>query len=860
MHHLVFTPHTEASYPVALLVPVIQAAEIRHSYLTGSPLSPSDVLVLDLYLAPDKKKTPMNEMRAYFTEEVIPTLNDMKVEYLLVADAEYFKAITKKPKADAYLGYATDSPYGPWKVFYIPNYRQIFYDPEKVKPRIAAALEALDDHRAGQYSDPGNGIIRFVEYPQTTSEIAAWLEKLLEWNRPLAIDIETFSLKHHTAGIGTISFCWSQHEGIAFPVDYRADGVREYNEEVRILLHSFFTRYTAKAIYHGASFDVYVLIAQLFMRDLLDTAGLLKGLSIMLRNYDCTKLITYLATNSCAGNKLGLKDQSQEFAGNYAKEGIADITKIPLKELLEYNLVDGLSTWYVHNKHWGTVQQDDQLTIYETLFKPALIDIIQMQLTGMPIDMNQVRETKALLVADEQQALKDIFASRIIEEFIHTRNEQWVAAKNLTLKKKRVTLADATQTFNPNSPDQLQQLLFEQLELPILGYTDTKQPSTDGDTLTALMSHTKNPTILALLQNLIDFKAVGKLLSSFIPAFENAVPGPDGWHYLFGNFNLGGTVSGRLSSSDPNLQNIPSSNSKGRMALYVKLIKACFKAPPGWLFCGLDFNSLEDKISALTTKDPNKIKVYTDGYDGDSLRAHAYFGKQMPDIDPTSVTSINSIAKFYPDFRQKSKDPTFALTYQGTFRTLMKNCGFSLEIAKNIEQQYQQLYAVSIAWVNARLDQASITGYIVGAFGLRVRTPLLKQVVRGISKTPFEAEAEGRTAGNALGQSYCLLNTRAGVEFNQKVRASEFKFDIKPSAHIHDAQYFVIRDDIDVLMFTNEHLVKAVQWQDDPEIYHDQVKLGGELSIFYPHWGKEITLPNGATVETIREIVAKACA
>jgi DNA polymerase-1 len=108
---------------------------------------------------------------------------------------------------------------------------------------------------------------------------------------------------------------------------------------------------------------------------------------------------------------------------------------------------------------------------------------------------------------------------------------------------------------------------------------------------------------------------------------ENAALGPDGWNYLYGNFNLGGTVSGRLSSSDPNLQNLPA-NSK-----YAKLIKSAFQAPDGWLFAGLDFASLEDRISALTTKDPNKLTVYLEGFDGHSLRAQAYFTEKMPDIE-----------------------------------------------------------------------------------------------------------------------------------------------------------------------------------------------------------------------------------
>ena len=81
----------------------------------------------------------------------------------------------------------------------------------------------------------------------------------------------------------------------------------------------------------------------------------------------------------------------------------------------------------------------------------------------------------------------------------------------------------------------------------------------------------------------------------------------------------------------------------------------------GWLFCGADFSSLEDKINALLTKDPNKLKVYIDGYDGHCLRAFSYFGDQMPDIVDT-LQSINSIKDKYPDLRSKSKAPTFLLT------------------------------------------------------------------------------------------------------------------------------------------------------------------------------------------------------
>jgi DNA polymerase-1 len=430
----------------------------------------------------------------------------------------------------------------------------------------------------------------------------------------------------------------------------------------------------------------------------------------------------------------------------------------------------------------------------------------------------------------------------------------WVEKKNTTLKKKRVTLADAKMVFNPGSHDQIRELIYEMLGLPVLGLTDSGLPSTKADIIKDLKHQTKDPMILEFLDAMIDFASVEIILTTFIPALENSILGPDGWHYLCGNFNLGGTLSGRLSSSDPNLQNLPA-NSK-----YAKLIKSCIVAPLGWVLLGLDFSSLEDRISALTTKDPNKLKVYLDGFDGHSLRAYSYWTEQMPDIDPNSVESINSIQKKYKSLRQDSKPPTFTLTYQGTYVALMKNCGFSKEEAMRIETSFQKLYKVSIDWVSHKLDQAAIDGYVTVAFGLRVRTPLLAQVIRGNKKTPKEAEAEGRSAGNALGQSWCLLNSRAWVEFMGKVRKSEYRLDIRPCAQIHDAGYALVRDDSRIIAYVNEHLVKAVQWQEHPDIAHDQVKLGGELSIFWPSWAKEIVIPNETTEAQLPEIIEKALA
>ena len=216
---------------------------------------------------------------------------------------------------------------------------------------------------------------------------------------------------------------------------------------------------------------------------------------------------------------------------------------------------------------------------------------------------------------------------------------------------------------------------------------------------------------------------------------------------------------------------------------------------------------------------------------------------------------VNRIQNEHKDLRQMSKAPSFAMQFQGTYITLMKNLGWSESQAKGVEANYKKLYQESIDWVNAKIEEAHTKGYSEGAFGLRIRTPVLAQTIYGASKLPKEAAAEARTLGNAIsGQSYGLLNNRAAVEFMQKVWASKYRYDILPVALIHDAAYFVIRDDVEVVEWTNRELIKAMQWQELPEIQHPTVKLGAALDLFWPTWATVTTLPNNADQVTIRQL------
>lgn len=803
-------------------------------------------------------KSPASVIKAYL-DELLPTLKEVGTRYLYVTDSAYFKALTKQSKAEPHLGYVLPCAIKGYEDMHVVlgvNHQVLIYKPE-AQEKIDLSLKALSDHMSGTYAAIGSDIVQSAYYLDNAIGVREALRELHQYPE-LSGDIEAFSLRFFEAGVATIGFAPSKHEGIAFAVDYEETGdpllpgINKPNPEVRAALREFLETYQGTITWHNSTYDLKVLIYSLWMEHPLDTEGLLKGLEVLTRSFHDTKIIAYLALNSTARNSYGLKDLAHEFAGNWAQSDIHDVRKIPLGDLLRYNLVDCLSTNYVKEKYWDRMVADEQLEIYNELMLPSLKTIIQMELTGMPMNLDTVQKQKALMVATVAECLAVIEDHPIIRELNQYLQETAMHKKQATLKKKIVTLEDFEDLkFNPGSPKQLQALLYEFMALPILDYTDTKQPATGDDTLKKLLNHTNNESYKQLISALRDLSKVTKILGTFIPAFEKCHLKPDGWHYLHGSFVLGGTVSGRLSSREPNLQNIPASSAYG------KAVKECFEAPPGWLFAGADFASLEDRISALTTKDPNKIKVYTDGYDGHCLRAFSYFGEQMPDIDPNSVESINSIEDRYKDLRQLSKAPTFLLTYQGTWKGLMNNCGFSVEVAKDIESKYHNLYEESGKWVQEKIKKATEDGYVTCAFGLRVRTPLLGQVMWNGGNLPYEAVEEGRTAGNALGQSYCMLNNRAANAFMQDVWASPYRLDIKPVAMIHDAIYILVRDVPEIVAFANEALTRAMQWQELPEIAHPEVKLGGALDIFWPNWSKSVTLPEIATAHEIVDVCVK---
>lgn len=809
-----------------------------------------------------------------YLDVLLPELDRLGIHTLYVADSEYFKTLTKNTKADPHLGYVLPcsiNGYNHMQVILGINYQSLVYNPT-IKSKLDLSLNTLAQHTRGSYSAPGQEIIKTAIYPDSLAAIAKTLDSLHQFPT-LTCDIEAFSLKFYQAGIGTISFSWNEHEGAAFPVDFKSieyqtkgllaqligcgyntvdsyHGFQQHNSEVKALIKKFLTEYQGTIIYHNSNYDIKVLIYELWMNNLSDYKGMLEGIDILTHNFEDTKLLAYLATNNAVSNDLSLKTLAHTFAGNYAQENIKDIRLIPLDQLLQYNLVDTLSTWYVYNKYLPIVIQEQQYELYQGLFKDSVKIILQIELVGMPIDPVKVQEAKATLekiVAEHNDYLQNC---PTIKDFHYMQLMARVEEDNKKLKTKVRTIEEVSHIqFNPGSDKQLQALIYDYLGYEIIDTTDSGAPATGGNTLAKLINHARSDRDREIFEHLIGLSKADKILTSFIPAFEQTQPLPDGSYRLYGNFNLGGTQSGRLSSSDPNMQNLPAGST------YASLIKRCFISPNGWLFCGADFSALEAMVGALLPMDPNKLRIYTEGYDSHCLNAFAYFKAQMPDIIDT-VESINSIKEKYKKLRSKSKAPTFACQYFGTWRTIMNSAGVPEDEAKSIESNYQEFYKVSIDWINGVLDKAHETGYVEGAFGLRIRTPILAQTRLG-GKLSFMAEAERRSAGNAKTQSYGMLNNRAAVAFRHRVDSSPYRLDIFLVSLIHDATYLLCRNHPDIIKWVNDNLVECMQWQELPELQHDVVKLGAELDIYYPSWNDALTLPNGINKN---EIIQRAIA
>jgi DNA polymerase-1 len=814
------------------------------------------ILVIQLLMNSNGKAPAVSRMREWM-EKIYPALNHLKVERLIVTQGGYFKALVGQNCTNSHARVFDIDAGIP--TLYMPSVGRVYFDPQ-VADQITETLATVIEHQKGIEKEQ-------VELDiQTTTLVYKLimqkkLQKMLLW--PIVfVDIETTGLE---LGFNTelVSISFSPDKGNATVYYLKED------KETLGLLRDFFEQYKGKVCMHNCTFDSKHLIWHLFMEHDRDYEGMLHGLDCLFRNMEDTMAMAYLCLNNTAKAQVGLKTLAYEYIGsdwgaviNFDDCYFED----NLEEFLYYNGQDTCATAYVYDKFVDQVAEEQE-SVYRDVFLPSLKTITLMELVGLPLNLATVLEKADQLQGIQTLAQEKILAHKATQEALGLLREAEVVKANAKLKKLVKTVEDFDHyEFNPRSSHHLRVLLYDVLGMKIRKTTASGLPSTSSDALDQMadfLKHNNDPNA-ELMEWIQEANKVAIINSTFIPALRDKSEWfSDGWRYLQGSFNLGGTVSGRMSSSNPNLQNIPSTGTP-----YAKAIKECFEAPKGWLMVGADYFSLEDRISALQTRDPNKLAVYLEGYDGHSLRAYSYFRDQMADItaeieaEPErKVEIINSIEHRYKSLRQLSKGPTFALTYMGTWKTLVENFGLSKKEAIQIEEEYHKLYKVSDDWVKEQLHTAQETGYVELAFGLRLRTPALPRCMDirdKLATLPYEAYSEMKTAGNALGQSYGLLNNYSANMFMQRVWTSKYRHDILPIAQIHDSQYYLIRNTLGHIKFVNDNLVECMEWCELPAIKHEEVGLGSSLDIFWPTWNDIIAIPNRASLSKIKECILKA--
>lgn len=780
--------------------------------------------------------------------EILPQLFDilencqtLGVDKLLVCNSDYFKALTNQKGFEDAIGMVYDcvlEGYTDVKVMPCINPAVLSAQPNK-KPLLDRALATLGAVLTGTYVEPKAFEFEYYELITEPLQARAMLKELLQYPL-LASDIEATGLRVGEAEVLTIAFAWGTHSAVTLPLHEKYG-----SSEIIPYLLEFFEEYQGSIIWHNCLYDLKQLIFNYYMKDFNNLQGLYDGCDKLGvdRCHD-TMLLAYAELNSTERPPLGLKVLAKEFLGDWGLEEVKDCNGVPLDTLAEYNAKDTCATFWLYEKYKHQITS----RIYQEILQPSVEPLLHMMCNGLPIDLNRVDEASEIIVGELEKAEETLKRDSYVDQAVAQLKETACLKYNMTHKKQKESW-EFDLEFNPGSPTQLRVLLYDVMGFEPIEFTETNLPKTDRASLKEFKSllpedDDRRKTLDAL--QAISETAI--IQNTFLSAFkEMSLEDATGQYTLHGNLRLGGTQSGRLSSSEPNLQNMPSGSAYG------KAIKNCFVAPKGWLFAYSDFSALEDRIGAILSKDKNKTKEFLQDFDGHSLRCNAFFPEELEALglvlDPNEPKSINRIKDEAEALRNKSKPISFLKQYGGGASKIQKVLKCSQQRAVEISDAYDELYAGQIEFQKTNELFCKQHGYIELAFGLQLKTPRIHSKDNGVQSS------EVRSSSNAATQSYGMLMNRAFIEFLDRLKASEFKNDVKLINTIHDAVYLLIREDAEVIKWVNDNLVDCMLWQEDPKL-ESEIKMGAELDLGRD-WAHCYTLPNGFSEQNVALFLSK---
>lgn len=593
MRHILFGDATTAEgLDTAILVKTdaLRQQPIQSFYL--DPLSKLGVDTSRIFAMNLKynsaNKAPAADAKAYI-QLLLPALDKIGIKTLYIADSVYFKFLTGAKRVDTAHGYTFPCAVKGFEhitCVYGTNYMALSYS-EQLQEKLDISIHTLAQVLGvSELITVGEGVIKHAEYPKDVQAIKEFLTKL-HTKKQLAVDIETFSLRHYTAGIASIAFAWDKHSGGSFLVDYATTAFE--SAAIRELLKEFFLTYKGKLLFFNILFDVKVLIYQLFMDSPSDTRGMRKAIKLF-EDADDAMFYAFLALNTTQDIEIGLKVLAYPYLGAWGVD-VNDVRQIEPQALLEYNFKDTLGTMYVQEVYLPKAIADDQMDYYHNMLKPSVGFALEMCIIGLPLSPERRDELHDHASTIQRNELRQLSANpHVITAVNQLQIDRWQAA-NAKLKTKINPLNQFYEPFKASSDKQKSMLLYDVMNMPVLTTTASGAPSASAKVIKRLVDLTDDPSKQSVLQRLVALSELSTLFTTFIPAFNNFAFTHEsgqfaGSTFIAGSIHLTGTQSGRMSCKEPNLSNLPSGSEYGQA------VKHIFEAPCGWLLAGADYAAL----------------------------------------------------------------------------------------------------------------------------------------------------------------------------------------------------------------------------------------------------------------------------
>ena len=558
----------------------------------------------------------------------------------------------------------------------------------------------------------------------TEAALEQWIERL-EAAELFAFDTETTSLEAMAAELVGLSFAVEPGHAAYVPVAHRYAGAPEQLERAAVLerLRPLLEDAERPKVGQNLKYDMNILA---------NHGVTLRGIrhDTMLESYTLDATAARHDMDSLAKKYLGVAPTAfSAIAGTGRKQLTFD--QVALEQATPYAAEDADITLRLHRALWPRLaERSGPRSVYETIDMPLVPVLARMERTGVAID-SEVLAAQSRALAEQLQA---------IEAQAH---------------------AAAGGPFNLNSPKQLQEILFQRLAIPPARKTPGGQPSTAEDVLETLASDGHE-----LPRLILEHRGLAKLKSTYTDALPARVNPQTGRVHT--SYHQAVTATGRLSSSEPNLQNIPIRTEQGRR------IREAFVAPAGYRLLAADYSQIELRIMAHLSGDAGLLAAFADGRDIHRATAAEVFGHS-----PEQVSA---------EQRRAAKAINFGLIYGMSAWGLARQLGIARGEAQAYVDRYFERYPGVRAYMDATRERARDQGYVETVFGRRLYVPEID------ARNPQRRQYAERTAINAPMQGTAAdLIKRAMIDVDAWLRESGT--DARLTMQVHDELILEVADD-----------------------------------------------------------------